>query len=370
MKMTAQLSRHSHRHKADAQPSNLAKVVYFAIGVVTAFWSMNTQAAATCSGGGISSTVSMPATISVPRDAAAGTNLTGWIMGPQQASAFRCNTSYTNSSGAGILYVGSGTDTGMRIADPGGTPGSARVYTTNIQGIGLAVSVRLYANSCGWTTWSKFIGADAIMYPYIASYSCNGDTQPDGGQIAFAYVKLNGPIQEGGYITSERTLTMVPQHKQNQLCGTWSPNYYQNGSTLVVSQTCSTPNVNVDMGKVQTKLFTGIGSKAALKPFNISLLNCPSGIKTVSYQIDPVTSILDSANSVVALVPSTATGVGLQLMNSYGTRLQLSQPIPFTSYSSSGGNFYIPLLAAYYQTGSAVTPGPANTFLQFTMTYQ
>lgn len=370
MKMTAQLSRNSYLHKIYANPFNLAKAIYFAIGMTTAFWSMNAQAAATCSGGGVTSTLSMPATLSVPRDAVAGTNLTGWILGPSQSSAFKCNTTNINSSGAGVLYIGSGTDTGMRIADPGGTPGSARVYTTNIQGIGLAVSVRLYANNCGWTSWSKFIGADSQIYPYIASYSCNGNTQPDGGQIAFAYVKLNDSIQAGGYITSERIVNMVPQHHQSQLGGTWSPNYYQNGSTLIVPQTCSTPNVTVAMGTVQTKLFTSIGSKAALKLFNISLLNCPSGIKTVSYQIDPVTPILDSANSVVALVPSTATGVGLQLMNSYGTRLQLSQPIPFTSYSSSGGNFSIPLLAAYYQTGSVVTPGPANTFLQFTMTYQ
>lgn len=368
--MTAQLSRHSHRHKADAQPSNLAKVVYFAIGVVTAFWSMNAQAAATCSGGGISSTINMPATISVPRDAAAGTNLTGWIMGPQQTSAFRCNTSHTNSSGAGVLYVGSGTDTGMRIADPGGTPGSARVYTTNIQGIGLAVSVRLYANTCGWTTWSTFIGADAIMYPYIASYSCNGTIQPNGGQIAFAYVKLNGSIQDGGYITSERVVNMVPQHKEVQLGGTWSPNYYQNGSTLVVSQTCSTPNVNVDMGKVQTKLFTGIGAKVAPRVFNISLLNCPSGIRSVTYQVDPATPVLDSTNSVVALLPSTASGVGLQLRDNSGKPLQLRQPIAFSGYSASCGNFSIPLLAMYYQTGSVVTPGPANTLLLFTMTYQ
>ena len=38
--------------------------------------------------------------------------------------------------------------------------------------------------------------------------------------------------------------------------------------------------------------------------------------------------------------------------------------------TSTGGSYTIPLTAAYYQTGTAVTAGTANGVLTFTMTYQ
>ncbi|MCA8157744.1 fimbrial protein [Burkholderia contaminans] len=368
MKMTVQLSRNSHLQKTDTHPSNLKKALYFSIGMATIFWSMNTQAAATCSGGGITSTISMPATLSVPRDAVAGANLTGWILGTAVTSTFKCNTSRTNSAGVGVMYGGSGTYTGIRIAGPSGEAESAPVFSTNIRGIGLAVAARVYANTCGWQSW---VPINKPVDPYIITKaSCNGIIQANGVQVAFAYVKLNDPVSVGGYITSENALNAYAQHVGNQLGGTWSPNYYQNSSTLIIPQTCSTPNVTVDMGTVRTDSFTGVGSKSALKVANISLLNCPSGIKTVSYQIDPVTPVLDATNSVVALAPPSATGVGLQLTDLYRVPLQFGKALPFTNYSSSGGNFSIPMLAFYYQTGSVVTPGQANTFVVFTMTYQ
>lgn len=365
--MTFQISRDSHPNKIHKERPNWASGFHAAIGIALAFASLTAQAAATCSGGGAFKMVSMPATLSVPRDALSGANLTGWILGPVDSNAFKCNTTDINSAGAGVMYVGSGTDAGIRIVGPGGGAADAQVFTTNIQGIGLAVAGRIYSNTCGWSAWTP----NKPVYPnIITKVSCNGRIQPNGGQIAFAYVKINNSIPAGGNVTSETALSLYPQHMGNQLGGTWSPNYYQASSTQIIPQTCLTPNVNVDMGTVRTNVFAGVGTKATLKPFIISLLNCPSGIKTVSYQIDPVTSILDSSNSVVALASAGATGVGLQLMTSSGTRLPLRQPIAFSGYNWTGGNFSIPMLAAYYQTGSVVTPGPANTFLLFTMTYQ
>ncbi|WP_157658608.1 fimbrial protein [Burkholderia ubonensis] len=141
----------------------------------------------------------------------------------------------------------------------------------------------------------------------------------------------------------------------------------------MVPLTCQTPDVTVPMGSVNSRNFTGVGSVAGTKPFNLALNNCPSGINSVKYRIDPSTAY-DAATSVIALTssgsPGTATGVGLQLRDNAGNPLPLAQDITFSGYDPAGGSFNIPLQAAYYQNGSSVGPGLANASVQFTMTYQ
>lgn len=94
----------------------------------------------------------------------------------------------------------------------------------------------------------------------------------------------------------------------------------------------------------------------------------------ITYQIDPTTTVLNTANSVVALdasFSSPATGVGVQLLSDAGTPLPLSTPQTLNGYSSAtGGDYTIPLKARYYQTGAIVGPGAANTSMTFTMSYQ
>ncbi|RDK08675.1 type 1 fimbrial protein [Cupriavidus lacunae] len=159
----------------------------------------------------------------------------------------------------------------------------------------------------------------------------------------------------------------------NNQTGTWPLNNMYSGSatgTIGVGA-CLTPDVTADLGTHDSKEFSGQGSAASATAFNIALNNCPSGIGSVKYQVDAVTSVLDASKSVVALTAtSTATGVGVQVLDNAGNVLPLGQPIAFAGYNSSGGNFTIPLKARYYQTGSRVTGGTADSAMTFTMNYQ
>ena len=145
------------------------------------------------------------------------------------------------------------------------------------------------------------------------------------------------------------------------------------GNTVSVSAlTCKTPGVTVKMGdKNYLSLFQGAGTTLAPVNFSIALNECPAGISKVSYQLVPNTQILDAARSVIALdADSTAKGVGLQLLTNAGNPLPLKTNIQFGDYNKLGGNFNIPLKAAYRQTESAVGPGTANSSVTFVMSYE
>jgi major type 1 subunit fimbrin (pilin) len=93
----------------------------------------------------------------------------------------------------------------------------------------------------------------------------------------------------------------------------------------------------------------------------------------IEYRIDPVTTVLDSAQSVVALDgSSSASGTGVQLLDSTGTHaFPLGQSVRFNDYNpATGGSYGIPLQARYYQTGASIGVGTANTSMTFTMTYE
>lgn len=100
--------------------------------------------------------------------------------------------------------------------------------------------------------------------------------------------------------------------------------------------------------------------------------NCLPGINNIRYQIDALTNVLGGNGSVVALDgASTATGVGVQLLDGSDKPFELGSTVSLAGFDgSTGGNYTIPLRARYYQTGSKVTSGTANTLMTFTMVYQ
>lgn len=95
-------------------------------------------------------------------------------------------------------------------------------------------------------------------------------------------------------------------------------------------------------------------------------------MNAIQYRIDPVTAVLNSAQSVVALDGSSlASSVGVQLLDANDAVFPLSTYKSFAGYDkANGGNFSIPFKARYYQTASTVKPGTANSSMTFTMNYQ
>ncbi|RUS65980.1 Fimbria adhesin protein [Saezia sanguinis] len=130
-----------------------------------------------------------------------------------------------------------------------------------------------------------------------------------------------------------------------------------------VSCTVTTNPINVNMGTLPRNNFSGIGSTTAIKQFFIPV-EC-DGNTLLSFTIEGNSS--DPQNGILVLDSgSTASGIGIQL---------LYQDIPLTLSSAkslgtiAGGSFDISLQARYYQTGSTIISGTANTVATVTLTY-
>ncbi|KHA75640.1 fimbrial protein [Janthinobacterium lividum] len=178
------------------------------------------------------------------------------------------------------------------------------------------------------------------------------------------------------------------------------------GTIQIVSRTCSTPDVAVPMGTHLPTKFAGPNTATAWTDFSIRLNNCPAFHGTISkspaswvsqggnssggtgrsgsrdnnslqYRIDPVRAAIAPGNGVLSLDPSAAgrplaaSGIGVQVATKVGTS------VPLASMQNSGlilsaeeSSYIIPLRARYLQTGSKVTPGPANASATFTISYE
>lgn len=178
------------------------------------------------------------------------------------------------------------------------------------------------------------------------------------------------------------------------------------GDLQIVSRTCSTPDVKVNMGTYLLKTFTGINSATGWKDFSIALNNCPafngtyttnvsnwtsnngnsptgtgsSGTRTdnkLLFRIDPARSAIAPGTGVMNLDPGAAggppaaTGIGLQIAMPNGTGLPLAtNQSSGLNLLSTAASYTIALKARYLQTGTTVTTGPANASATFTITYQ
>ncbi|MFJ2548509.1 fimbrial protein [Pseudomonas sp. NPDC087612] len=148
-----------------------------------------------------------------------------------------------------------------------------------------------------------------------------------------------------------------------------------------VSQSCESPDVKVDMGDHDVSTFLREGSHSRPTSFSIKLLNCPTGINKVQYQLITTSGspALSSSTGVVALnKSSTAKGIALQLMDDTQQPIEFGKNYVFHDYSSTGGSFNIPLTARYLRilpSGDAsqhdpgMAAGTANAEVTFVMSY-
>ncbi|WP_339511797.1 fimbrial protein [Pseudomonas sp. RL_15y_Pfl2_60] len=183
-----------------------------------------------------------------------------------------------------------------------------------------------------------------------------------GGQVGAEFIAL-GPLQ-----TTRVNTSAVATFS---LDGLIIMNVRVSSVTISV-RTCKTSDVAVDLGSQLASSFAGPGSTSPARTFNIELSGCPPGAEGIFYRLDPLTAILpDGGQSVVALdSSSTATGLGIQLLDENNNPFALASKTQLNQYDSGRvADYSIPLAARYYQTGSTVTTGTANTSLIFTITY-
>ncbi|MHC8308716.1 fimbrial protein [Pseudomonas sp. GT1P32] len=181
------------------------------------------------------------------------------------------------------------------------------------------------------------------------------------------------------------------------------------GSINVVSRTCQTPNVEVDMGVHKVSAFSQANSATPWKDFFITLNNCPtfygtnpringnwavqfntSNIpetratpsKSNSLQVNLTGTVpaVDTSLGILALNSAeagsgwAATGVGIQVADANGVPVQIGPntwiPSGVATQSREGASYTIPLKARYLKTTGPVGAGQANATVHFTISYQ
>lgn len=145
---------------------------------------------------------------------------------------------------------------------------------------------------------------------------------------------------------------------------------------LIISTTggtCTTSDVTVNLPAVSRTDFSGIGYTAARTDFNLNFTKCPAGLSSISYLFTPTTAIIDNANGVFALAStSTASGVGIQLLDDQNIPLSFNTAYLLTDYdpAQDNANYTVPLRAGLYQTAANVSSGDVRGAVTFTLVYK
>lgn len=236
---------------------------------------------------------------------------------------------------------------------------SPPTYSTNIDGIGYRVKISgsnidlndTYNGSWSNTTSSVFIGWTGVTIQLVKTASVVGNGAIDPGEYARFHVTGN-PAQQWftANINSVRILAPTCQI------------------------TTATKNQTVSLGEVRMNRFSGVGSTAAEKTFNIGV-TCDMSEKQ---QGNAVSLILegsaDPSNKPGVLQLSSdadkvAVGVGIQILDGKtNTPVKFGEPVAIGN--SAAGTIDMPFKARYYQTAKDIIPGQADGMVTLTLSYK
>lgn len=281
--------------------------------------------------------VVLPATISVPRDTPNGTVI---YESPILAlgaipSSFRCSAVHNE-----------GVRNTVGVTQPG-----AEIFPIGNTGIGWQ-----WVRPPSGKAWKGFPGTTDTA----------GGWGWNGSEHILRFVKT-GTISGSATIPSGQLGTFVAAEIE--------PLAMNTNGTRIVSQSCETPDVKVDMGSYTMSDFLQNGDYAKEKYFFLDMKNCPPGINNFRYSFSPTAgSPAWSADTGVVHLNSnsTAKGLALQMRFSDRTILKLNQNYIMKAPTSSGGNASVSLQARFVRiepSNAQMRAGDANAEIAFVVEY-
>ncbi|AKL13881.1 TPA: type 1 fimbrial protein [Kluyvera intermedia] len=237
------------------------------------------------------------------------------------------------------------------------------IYKTNVAGIGIKVWVESSSNVVGnnlsvygkWPTSS--FGSFVFGKTYAQFYVIDVVSKDDGPLMLDFTVEgwINNTVStSGGIKTADIKFTSdIP----------------------VTVKSCETPDISVDLKKHSKSDFASVGSTSAATPFNFAIKKCSKDMAAVKYTFKPAAGInlVNSGGSdqyITLRSGSTASGVGIQVLYANDTLVPFNSAVKYTGYNPSlGGDYVIPMKARYIRTGE-VSPGSANSAVEFMMSYE
>ncbi|HIE0125141.1 fimbrial protein [Stenotrophomonas maltophilia] len=244
-----------------------------------------------------------------------------------------------------------------------GTPvtGMNGVYATNVPGIGYRVSLAGTFNPWFPGTYTRNFTVPSGQASWGASQRW---------AVEFALVKTAARVGNG-------PLDPVPFARADSGAGPSQPYMVlQIGDIRILAPSCQVAvgsrNQTVNLGQEFRNRFRGVGSATASKDFQV-VVNCqasPNGIENMVSLTMDATPDASSTPGVLGIDTGTgtATGVGIQVLDSAGQPVAFGQPRQLGQ--SKDGDYVVPFKARYYQVAGAVGGGQANGRATVTLSYK
>ncbi|MBH1635265.1 fimbrial protein [Stenotrophomonas maltophilia] len=264
-------------------------------------------------------------------------------------------------------WGGSASGRFVNAAQQNPVPGFSNVYATDVAGVG----IRVYRDS----------GDIQTYYPHTLSLRSNTTLSLSGGRFRVELIKTAAQTGSGIIAPNGRFTTYYYDGD-----GAGRPvltSTFKGSGTTVVSPTCEVQagsrNIAVDFGSVANTTFTGVGSRAVDRDFEIRL-NC-QGSNVAAYQSKigiRLDADQDSSNmpGVLKLSAATnsATRIGIQMVQRDGSterEVRFGQTISVGTTTTGTSVMSLPLRARYVQTqAGTVGAGTANGQATFTIQYE
>lgn len=277
-------------------------------------------------------------------------------------AAINARTDATTCSNGGGSSIGRYVNAAQQVA----VAGLSNVYATDVAGVG----IRVYRDS----------GTVQAYYPHTLSLAGSGSVSLTAGLFRVQLVKT--AVQTGSGVIAPNGRFTVYYNDGDSPARSLLTSTFNGSGTTVVSPTCevlsASRNIVVDFGSVPASSFTGVGSRAVNRDFDIRL-NC-QGSNLAAYQSGigiRLDATADASNraGVLSLTPAAnnATRIGIELVRRVGTGEQaigFGSPLALGTTVMGSNAFTLPLRARYIQTqAGAVGPGAANGSATFTITY-
>lgn len=321
--------------------------------------------------------------LTVGRDVPVGTVIYRQVFNTTRISQINCN-------GTGQLTTKRHITNNSKIkANWTGSPFPNAVYESGIPGIGFAY---------GWRSNSLPIEGTLSYNNQIFEYTNALDFEIN-------FIKI-GPVTPGSInLASFPTATLDAIFSTGYLN---ISNVNFSGSMQIVSKTCTTPDVIVDMGSNSLEpLVAGTQTNTPEKSFNVVLRDCPvfygMGLtdflhtptwdpalgttryydtpNTLGISFTPKNGVLDSDAMIAKLDPvqpnnaPAAQGIGIALHFAYNNRVKFDGSFIGSGPFNMGvtGDKTIPFRASYTYDAtkpkSVMKPGSASTAIEFTLQY-
>lgn len=291
---------------------------------------------AACSSGMNRTPVANFPNVTIPRDAPVGTLLYSGTMSTSVNVSANTGSSF-HIQARGFPYGASDVRYNDKV-----------VFNTGLNGVGIAFN---------YTTGGP-TGFDVDSRS--GSFTGNID-----GSMEY-YIVKTGNISGGSF--NNRITGLYYNCAGVNLSSPYGRDIYTSGTVIVSACRVLQTNLNVPMGRLPVREFSGVGSAPDNKEYEIPL-DCDANIR-VSMTLD-ATADSSGAPGVMAIDSSSpgnsASGVGIQLLYN-NLPITFNSPITIGTVPSAGP-YNIPMIARYYQTSADISAGQANGVATLTMTY-